>query len=165
MSNHLIGTLDLAKAVIASAPAWVAACGSSPPAAHVVTGMAGWPYEDAMLTDAGAAALALPIAQLAIDEGHALEPTGHHRWQRSGAFLIDVAMHAPRTPAGYRAATQLADDLLDAFRAACDTGALIATELTMPGPPICYPPEAPPLLRGAWAFRLRAGWITGRPNS
>lgn len=163
MSTHLPGTFDLVKAVLVADASWIAACGGDPPADHIVTGMSGWPYEDTFLTDGGAKTLRLPLAQLAIGDGARWEVSGHRRWHRAGDVLIDVAMTAARTPAGYRAVVQLADDLMTALQAASDAGTFVAASITLDGPPMCYPPEAPALLRGAWSFRLRVGWSIGKP--
>jgi hypothetical protein len=162
MSNAWSGTLDLIRQTAEAAPSWVAACGASPAADHIVTGVGGHPWDGTLLRhDGQAKPLALPLLQIALGEPE-WESTGVRRWMRGGTATIDVCLAGGPNPAGYRDAVELAEGLMDDFVTAHDSGACLMYRLRVSGPPLYLPKNAPTPFAGCWVFQLTLTWETGR---
>lgn len=161
--SHWTGTLDLVRTTLEDMTAWQTACGGAIAAPkHIVTGIGGHPWDGTFLIAAGTAqALALPIAQIALGEP-LWQPVGVKRWERDGEATVDVAMTGACTPAGYAAAVQLAEDLLDGYRAASDAGTLLLTQLRVTGTPLRLPQNIAAPFAGAWVFQLTLNWEMNR---
>lgn len=160
--SHWTGTLDLVRTVLEGSSAWAAACAPAATVDRVVVGVGGHPWEGTFLRQDGAAKpLALPLAQIALGEPE-WEPEGHKRWVRAGSATVDVVLAGGPNPEAYRRSVQLAEDLLDAYRAAADAGTLLADRLRVSGPPLYLPTNLPSPFAGNWAFQLTITWEINR---
>ena len=159
--SYWTGTLDLVRQVLEATPAWVTACAPALTANRTVVGVGGHPWDGTLLALGGKKPLALPIAQIGLGDP-SCEPNGARRWSRRGSATIDFAMSAPATPQGYIAAVQLAEDVLESYRAAADAGTLLLSSISVSGPPLLLPPTAPSIFAGAWVFQITITWDINR---
>lgn len=155
--SHWTGTLDLIRTTLSASAAWTAATSPAAPADRIVVGVGGHPWDGVFLTVSASKPLALPVAQIGLGNPQ-WQPSGHRRWERQGSATLDVAMAGGATPTGYRAAVQLAEDLMNAYRAASDAGTLILSDIEVSGPPLLMPASAPSPFAGAWVFQLTISW-------